>query len=102
MNNVACSCPRGMRITSLNMTSLTTNMHFTTNSSAFIYSHVAENQQRVASVWPLATLPLQEIENLLSIVDYSCMSSSIVDRCSHSSYNGAKCDIVCMLLLAVM
>ena len=30
VNGVACGCPRGMRMTSLNMTSLPTNMRFTT------------------------------------------------------------------------
>ena len=30
VNGVACGCPRGMRMTSFNLTSLTTNMRFAT------------------------------------------------------------------------
>ena len=103
VNNVACGCLmspwNAHDIIKPDVTYHKYAFHY--YSSAFIYSRVAENNSD-ASVCLAFSNPTTPSNR--KPVQYCRLqpSSSIVDRCSHSSDNGAKCDIVYALLFAVM
>ena len=92
VNNVACGCPSGMRMTSLNLTSLTTSPR---SRYVYIFAYSWEwrrCQQRVASVWPMATLLFQATKYFVGVIDYSrCLEFSIAAHAAQKTAQSWHC-----------